>query len=267
MLGLGSLAPTAKMPAETPALPVAAVLAVWLLLTLLAKEDIGSFRRKYPAVGVMNTKHQDILKSFQALIDSAEATLRTCDTSLTGEPQPRDDEYFSFRTQALNLVQRVCGERSNHYQALQRIASEDESKNDSCFFPHCLGVVQAAKKDFEQGLLFDLRSIIAAELLVSFIDHAERSLSAKDLRAAVAVGGAVLEEVLRRISEANELAPPTPATIESLSAALAAAGVYTALVHKRVSGIAALARTEALRPDDVEDMIAWVRKFAADQLG
>lgn len=221
----------------------------------------------------MNTKAQDILESFQALIDGAEETLRTCDTSLTGEPEPRDDDYFSFRTQALNLIERVCGRKSNHYEALHRIASENESKNDSAFFPHCLGVVRAAKKDFEQGLLFDLKSVLAAETLGSFIDQAERSLAARQVTAAAAVGLAVLEEVLRRISDARGMTPSTPVTLESLNADLAAAEVYNALVEKRIASFADLRSAggegEAGPPkaEEVEDLIAWLRKFAADHLG
>lgn len=220
----------------------------------------------------MNTKHEDILSHFQTLIESAEETLRTCDTSLTGEPKPRDDDYFSFRTQALNLIQRVCGEESNHYRALQKLASENESKNDSCFFPHCLGVVQAAKRDFELGLFFDLRSIITAEILERFIDQAEQSLRAQRLVAATSLGGAVLEEVLRRICAAHEITATTPATLESLNEDAAAAGVYNALVGKRIASLADLRNRadqgpgDGLRVEDVEDLLTWIRKFAADHL-
>ncbi len=214
----------------------------------------------------MNTKHEDILSNFQTLIESAEETLRTCDASLTGEPKPRDDDYFSFRTQALNLIQRVCGEKSDHYRTLQKLASENESKNDSCFFPHCLGVVQAAKRDFEWGLFFDLRSIITAEVLERFIDQAEQSLRAQRLVAATSVGGAVLEEVLRRICDAHEITATTPATLESLNEDAAAAGVYNALVGKRIASLADLRNRADLRVEDVEDLLAWIRKFAADHL-
>ena len=220
----------------------------------------------------MKTKHEDILSNFQTLIESAEETLRTCDTSLTGEPKPRDDDYFSFRTQALNLIQRVCGEKSHHYRALQKLASENESKNDACFFPHCLGVVQAAKRDFERGLLFDLRSVITAEVLGRFIDQGEQSLRAQRLVAATSVGGAVLEEVLRGICDAHEITATTPATLESLNKNAADAGVYNALVEKRIASLADLrsradqGQGDGLKVEDVEDLLAWIRKFAADHL-
>ena len=233
----------------------------------------------------MNKTQDDILRNFDSLIKAAEETLQTCETSLTGEPKPRDDDYFSFRTQALNLIRRVCGDTSNHYDALKRIASENESANDSSFFPHCLGVVRAAKKDFELGLLFDLRAVIAAELLGSFMDQAERSLNATHICAAASLAGAVLEELLGKIAEAHKISPPSfppeggddvstsdRTSMKSLNDELAAGGVYNALVQKRIASLAELraiadqGQIDALKSEDVEDMIRWLQKFAADHL-
>ncbi len=82
----------------------------------------------------------------------------------------------------------------------------------------------------------------------------------------------MLEEVLRRICDAHEITATTPATLESLNKNAAAAGVYNALVEKRIASLADL-RTRAdqgqgdeLRAEDVEDLLAWTRNFAADQL-
>ncbi len=58
--------------------------------------------------------------------------------------------------------------------------------------------------------------------------------------AATSVGGAVLEEVLRRICEAHEISATTPATLESLNENAAAAGVYNELVKKRIASLADL---------------------------
>lgn len=39
-------------------------------------------------------------------------------------------DYSKFRTESLNLIKRVCGEKSNHYSELIRIAESKETSND-----------------------------------------------------------------------------------------------------------------------------------------
>lgn len=78
---------------------------------------------------------------------------------------PAADDYFRFRTEAMNLVRRTCGPDSDHYRELKRLAEAKESATNPFYLVHCLGVLEAAQRDFDGGLLFDLRALIAADVL------------------------------------------------------------------------------------------------------
>src|SRR4030067_3059631 len=89
---------------------------------------------------------------------------------------PSSVDYRRFRTEAMNLIKRVCGEDSDHYQELKHLAEGQRSSESSYYFKDCFGVLQAAERDFAGGYLFDLRSVISAELLGDFMDQAETLL-------------------------------------------------------------------------------------------
>jgi hypothetical protein len=110
---------------------------------------------------------------------------------------PASNDYTRFRVEALNLVRRACGEESDHYCELKRLAETKESSNNSSYFAHCLGIVEAAQRDFERGLLFDMKRLISAEVLGDFIDQAQQLLEAGYHVPAASLCGAVLEDTLR----------------------------------------------------------------------
>jgi len=185
---------------------------------------------------------------------------------------PADNDYFRFRTAALNLVRRACGKDSDHYQELTRLAEGKDSSIRSFFIAHCLGVVEAAQRDFEAAILFDMRALIMAELLGDFIEQAEVLLSSGYYVPAASLAGAVLEDTLRKLCDKHELTIPDSTKIDRLNADLARANIYDKLVQKRITALADIRNNadhgyfDKFSISDVEDMIKWVRGFAADYL-
>ncbi len=185
---------------------------------------------------------------------------------------PSYDSYLRLRTEAMNLVRRSCGEDSDHYRELKRLAETKESANNGYFLIHCLGIVEAAKHDFETGLLFDLRSLIAAEVLGDFITQAEELVGAGYHVPAASLGGAVLEDTLRKLCDKHGIPLPGSTKIDRLNAELARANVYDKLIQKRVTAIADIRNNadhghfDKFKREDVEDMVKWIRSFAADYL-
>ena len=172
----------------------------------------------------------------------------------------------------MNLVRRSCGETSDHYRELSRIAEEKETSINSAYFGHCFGVLQAAQRDFEAGLLFDVRALIAAEVLGDFIEQSETLLASGYYVPAASLVGAVLEDTLRKLCEKNNIPIPASTKIDSLNADLARAAVYDKLVQKRITAIADIRNNadhghfDKFTKFDVEDMVKWVRSFSADYL-
>jgi HEPN domain len=185
---------------------------------------------------------------------------------------PPEDAYLRFRTGAMNLVRRSCGEDSDHYRELRRLAETKDSANNGYYLIHALGMVEAAKRDFDAGLLTDMRALITAEVFADFIEQAEHLLEAGYYVPAASLTGAVLEDTLRKLCDKNKISVPDVTKIDRLNADLAKAGIYDKLIQKRIIALADIRNNadhghfDKFRREDVEDMVKWVRSFTADFL-
>lgn len=208
----------------------------------------------------------------------AQETISESFTQLVKEGQRLGDrgtnvDYLRFRARAMNLIRRSCGSDSDHYQELKRIADGKDSGTNPYYFEHCVGVVEAAQLDWEAGLLFNLRSLIAAELLGDFLTQAEALLAAGYHVPAASLAGAVLEDALRTLCEKHAVSYSSKSTINTLNAELARHGVYDKLVLKRITAIADVRNNadhgqfDAFSREDVVDMVKWIGRFTADCLG
>lgn len=185
---------------------------------------------------------------------------------------PKADDYIRFRTEALNLIRRTCGENSDHYRTLLQIAESKESANNSYYMWACLGAVEAARNDFARGLLFDIRSLVSAEVIGDFLEQAEYLCEEGYHHSSVSLAGAVLEDVLRRLCEARGILVPDRTKVDRLNAELAKAGVYEKLVQKRITAIADLRNNadhghfDKVPLEEARDMVKWVRRFVTEML-
>lgn len=185
---------------------------------------------------------------------------------------PDKGAFFRLRVQALNLVRRVCGEESDHYRELLKLPGGDKHPVNIGSFPPVVSVLVAAYSDYKAGLLFDLRSIISAEILGDFMEQAETLLKAGYVAPAASLAGAVLEDAMRRLCEKHGQAVPEKTAIGKLNDILRKAEVYNLLVHKRITALGDI-RNNAdhghfndFSAADVEDMIQYLKRFTADYL-
>ena len=130
--------------------------------------------------------------------------------------------HYEFWTRALNLVGSACGNDSDHYLGLRQLGEAPAFAN----FGACLGIVEAAQHDFEAGLLFDLKSLIVAELAGDFIEQAETLLAAGCHVPAASLAGVVLEDTLRKMCQKRSMPLPDRTSINRLNVDLAKAGAY-----------------------------------------
>lgn len=185
---------------------------------------------------------------------------------------PAQNDYYRFRTESMNLIRRSCREDSDHYRELKRIAETKETSTNSYYFVHCFGVLEAAQRDFEAGILFDMRALITAEVLGDFMEQAEALLEGGYHVPAASLAGAILEDTLRKLCEKHSITIPEMTKIDRLNATLAGAGIYDKLVQKRITALADIRNNadhghfDKFAKSDVEDMVKWTRGFAADYL-
>jgi len=185
---------------------------------------------------------------------------------------PEQVDYIRFRTESLNLIRRACGETSDHYRELRKIADGGDTSLNSYYYRDCFAIVQAASKDYENGLLFDVRALVAAELFVDFLDQAKHLCENGFYVPAASLTGAVLEDGLRRLSISKGIAIPDSTKIDKLNVDLARDGIYSKLVQKNITAYADIRNNadhghfDKFSRQDVEAMISWVGRFLAEHL-
>jgi hypothetical protein len=164
----------------------------------------------------------------------------------------------------LNILERVFGKESAHYQKFNGLYSQFE---DYTPVLNVMGILKAAKDDYENGYIFETRVLIQAEVFDDILEQAEHLLSSGYHQPAAVVAGAVLEDGLRKLCQRRGISLPAKPTINPMNDALAKDGAYNSLVQKRVTTLADLRNKAAhgkfseFSEDDVKDMLAQVRSF------
>lgn len=137
-------------------------------------------------------------------------------------------------------------------------------------FEKLIGILRAAKEDYENGYLFNTRTLIEAEVFDDFLEQAEELLKKGYYQPAAVIAGCVLEDGLRKLCDRNSIVLPAKATIDPMNVELAKAGIYNKLVQKKITALADLRNKAAhgewseFTEKDVEDMIRDVRRFMED---
>jgi hypothetical protein len=222
----------------------------------------------------MRLTEEKIKAQFDALLTEAAQILRQC--RWDGDnyySHPNKIDYLRWRTQATNLIERVCGRTSPHYRDIRSIADSNESKLNSYYFADCVGILEAASKDYAGGFLVEIRSLVRAELLADFLTQAEALFAQGYHVAAASIAGAVLEDTLRKLCDKNNIAyDPEKSNLNILNTELAKAEVYDKLVQKKITAEADLrnsadhGRFEKVKEKDVEGMLSWVGRFVEEHL-
>ena len=93
------------------------------------------------------TLDQRLRDRFTALLKEGEQVLRQHGwPSRDDYHHPDQVDYIRFRTEALNLIRRACGENSDHYRQLQRIAESKDISLNSYYYRDCFAILQAAHR-------------------------------------------------------------------------------------------------------------------------
>jgi len=173
-----------------------------------------------------------------------------------------------WATSVLSLFQRVFGEDSVHY----RLFSEQYAKFLGYVweFEACRGVFRAAKEDYEEGYLFNVRSLIKAELLSDdVLDQAKTLLASgyKDL--ACILAGVALEATLKEMCGRSGI---QLGKSDRMNADLCNADKYNMAKQKQITAWIDL-RNKAAHGDwgeynltDVNALVVGVEHFVADFL-
>lgn len=186
-----------------------------------------------------------------------------------------------------NWVTRIGQVIRNIYPAgNQHLVNYEEALTDKNFysihsnhFAHIaalMGIITAVQHEFENGLLFDVRHVLQADIFADFLEMAEYLLKENYKDAAAVIIGSVLEDSLRKLADSNGIPVVSPSgkkfTLEPLNTELAKANVYDRLIQKQITSWGDLRNKAAhghygeYDKAQVEMMLLFVQKFCSDYL-
>ena len=209
-------------------------------------------------------------KILERLEDLIEQGNRVISTRKPPPPHVRGRDRIDIQlanqwfTSCINLLSRVFGTDSEYC-----INMKGHYKNYPCYndVNMAFGVLKAAKEDYEKESIFDLKSLIEAEVFDDFLEQAEHLLKLDYFQPAAVIAGSVLEDGLRKICKKNKIELGSKPKLDSMNSKLAKAGIYNKLTQKKITALADIRNSAAhgkwneFDKDEVEDMIKSIRSF------
>jgi hypothetical protein len=223
----------------------------------------------------MTNKFMQQFVKLEAQLKEVQATRRTERSSYSSGSTIQVDRSLKlgWEVKAKHLLETVCGLESQHFKHFEEASQGSMGSTSSGVLEKMGTVFLAAKEDFDDGMFDNIRRLVRADVLDDFLSQAEELHASGFNEASVSLGGAILEDTLRKLCDKHSVTRPTKTNIEVLNVLLVKAQVYDGLVQKRITQLAHL-RNDAdhgrslgtVKPADAEDMLKWVRRFVTDYL-
>ncbi len=192
------------------------------------------------------------------------ATKRSPGPNVIGDSKVDTQMAYQWATSVQNLLVRVFGQESEHYKNFSSQVTKYLT-----FSPiyRAQGILKAAKDDYENEQLFEVRRLIEAELFDDFLEQSEHLLNSGYYQPAAVIAGCVLEDGLRKLCEKSSITLPSKPKLDTMNSDLAKAGVFSKLVQKRITTLADLRNKAAhgqwdqFTKEDVVEMIQAIRRI------
>ncbi|MBA2116665.1 DUF4145 domain-containing protein [Bremerella alba] len=163
------------------------------------------------------------------------------------------------------LLNQVFGENSPHVINFNKTNLNHEYQDFEVRYP----VFLAAKDDYENGYIFDVRSLVSAKVFSDELEQAEELIKKKHTTAAAVIAGTVLETTIRELAQQHGV---DLGSVNKMNSDLAKEGVYNDAMKDQVQAWykirnnAAHGKPDEFTDSQVEVMIQGIRNFVADQM-
>lgn len=188
--------------------------------------------------------------------------------NVIGFPTLDPGAFAEWRTQCLALLTNLLG--AGHTYAVNFEGNVDQGFTGSV--EAGIGILKAVREDLQDGFLTDVRTLVSAEVFTDFLAVVEHLLERGYKDPAASLCGAVLEQGLRQIATNRGVRIRERDDLSGLNQRLAAKGVYTRLLQKRLAvwtdirNAADHGRFAEYLKEDVAEMHQGVSTFLADHL-
>lgn len=218
----------------------------------------------------MNRLFKQRFDELEAQAIQVEASKATHHGEMFGSGEYVDNDLLlNWKVKVRNLLSKVCGEESQHFQQFEKQESGVTYTTNYGIFKGLKAVFLAAKEDFEGGYLSSIRTLVQAEVFDSELEQANELLGSGYFTAAAVIAGVVLETALRELCDKEGI---SHGKLDKMNADLAKAGIYNKLMQKRITALADIRNSAAhgkpneFKEQDVIDMIRDVNQFLANHL-
>ena len=210
---------------------------------------------------------QKIISRLHELLELGESVLKTRrspPSKVIGDARVDIQLANQWIISTLNLLIRIFGNNSIHVESIQKLFQKYPTYSEVY---QIQGILKSAKDDYEHEYLFELRTLITAELFSDFLDQANALRKAGYFQAAAVIIGCILEDTLRKICIKNGINITSTEKLDKMNAHLAKHGVYNLLTQKQITAYvdlrnkAAHGKWNEFTTDDVKQFEEWSYKF------
>lgn len=219
----------------------------------------------------MNNKFATRFQELEEEMNKVGASQYTSHSEMFGRSEHVDAEaLLEWRIKVKNLMVKVCGSESEHYQAFKEKEKDQAYTSSLTKFKELKAVFKATKDDFDGGYLSSYKSIVQAEVFDSELEQAYELLKSGYYVAAAVICGVVLETTLRELCDQQGI---SHGKMDKMNSDLAKAGVYNKIVQKQITAHAGLRNSAAhgdqseFTQQDIEQMLPAVEQFLSVHLG
>ncbi len=142
----------------------------------------------------MNNK-DELIAATTALIKLGEKVLETETEASHRKPLVSEKKFHDFRISTLSFFSRVFGEKSDYYQSFKTEVTQATASRTR----RGISMLTAASRELQGDWLDTTRGTIVRDILTDMLRLAQDQLNDGNVKAAVVIGGAVLEKLLRNI--------------------------------------------------------------------
>lgn len=173
--------------------------------------------------------------------------------------------YKEWATNVLNLLQRTFGENSVHYKNFAK--HYDGFAGWISDFDDSYGIFKAAREDYEQGYLFNIRTLAKAEVLADALTQAKELLASGYKDPACILARVALESALKDLAVRYNV---TEGKLDRMNADLTKAGAYNMAKQKQITAWAEIGNKAAhgdwsdYTAQDAAAMVTGVESLVAD---
>lgn len=173
--------------------------------------------------------------------------------------------YKEWATNVLNLLQRTFGESSIHYKNFAK--HYDDFSGWMSEFDDSFGIFRAAREDYEQGYLFNIRTLAKAEVLADALTQAKELLASGYKDPACILARVALESALKDLAVRFNV---SEGKLDRMNAELTKAGAYNMAKQKQITAWAEIGNKAAhgdwtsYSDQDAANMVAGTESIVAD---